>query len=392
MSLVEGENDMRGPWRNLTGTGTSLARAASVLFVLVVLALPAWASAAINGGTRAAAVASVSSSSGGPDLPAIRAATVNQVPPAPVQIDLCAKTGTATMPDGSSVTIWGFALGTCSTAGAATLPGPVLGKDTAEIVAGNPVKVNLYVDSSFPQNVSIVFPGQDVLTCDAVPSPVAPDGQGASPGNSTCYAFTPNAGTFLYEAGRNPTAQVPMGLYGALVVRPAPCLVTPCQAYPDANSIYNVEAVLLLSEIDPALNAAIGGGGSFNMLDYHPQFWLINGKSYPDTEQVPALAGQKVLLRYVNAGLNQHTMMLLGMHENFVAKDAYPLTFPYELDSETFASGSTADAIATLPASSLPGEKFPLYNRQLHLTNGDASNPNQIPGGMMTFISVPGPP
>ena len=43
-----------------------------------------------------------------------------------------------------------------------------------------------------------------------------------------------------------------MGLYGALVVRPA----TAGQAYDDAATAFDDEAVLVLSEIDPALNNA----------------------------------------------------------------------------------------------------------------------------------------
>ena len=41
-------------------------------------------------------------------LPAQAQATVN--------IDLCATTGTATLPDGASVPVWGYALGDCTAA------------------------------------------------------------------------------------------------------------------------------------------------------------------------------------------------------------------------------------------------------------------------------------
>ena len=75
------------------------------------------------------------------------------------------------------------------------------------------------------------------------------------------YTFTAtNPGTFLYEAGLLPNAehQAAMGLYGALIVRPtsAPDVVIPGQAYADAATTFVDEAVLVLSEIDPALNNA----------------------------------------------------------------------------------------------------------------------------------------
>ena len=40
------------------------------------------------------------------------------------------------------------------------------------------------------------------------------------------------------------------------------------------------------------------------MRDYAPRFFLINGVAYPDTDEIASLAGNKVLLRYVNAGHN----------------------------------------------------------------------------------------
>jgi len=41
-------------------------------------------------------------------------------------------------------------------------------------------------------------------------------------GGSATYSFVAtHPGTFVYESGTNPDVQVPMGLFGALVVRPA---------------------------------------------------------------------------------------------------------------------------------------------------------------------------
>ena len=43
------------------------------------------------------------------------------------------------------------------------------------------------------------------------------------------------------------------------------------------------------------------------MYDYLATYWLINGKAYPDTAPITATAGQRVLLRYVNAGYDNTT-------------------------------------------------------------------------------------
>ena len=82
-------------------------------------------------------------------------------------------------------------------------------------------------------------------------------------------------------------------------------------------------------------------------------------------------------------------MMLLGLRETFVARDAYPVTYPYSLDSETFAAGSTADAIVTIPTGTQAGAEFALYSRNMDLSNGLYGATHHTPGGMMTFITVP---
>jgi hypothetical protein len=79
-------------------------------------------------------------------------------------------------------------------------------------------------------------------------------------------------------------------------------------------------------------------------------------------------------------------MALLGAHERVLARDGHLLNNPFDADAETIPAGGTEDAILTIPAA---GTSFPLYNRQLHLTNGDAGSPGHSPGGMLTFVQVP---
>ena len=73
-----------------------------------------------------------------------------------------------------------------------------------------------------------------------------------------------------------------MGLFGALIVRPS---MGAGYAYDRADSQFNpsTEFLALLSEIDPYLNAAVLRGTAFNMNSYHPRYWLINGRGFPDS-------------------------------------------------------------------------------------------------------------
>jgi hypothetical protein len=90
-----------------------------------------------------------------------------------------------------------------------------------------------------------------------------------------------------------------------------------------------------------------------------------------------------VALRYLDAGQKHHTMTLVGMRQRFVAHDSFQPVARPDLVAETIPVGGTADAIAVVPGGS-SGSSFPLYSRQLALTNGPV-----FPGGMLTFIVVP---
>jgi len=291
--------------------------------------------------------------------------------PAAADPDLCASTGTVTMPDGTVVEIWGFSLDGgdgCDASDEPDLPGPVI-----EATVGDMVTINL-TNVDVPENVSIVIPGTE-LAPDTGGVPALPD-----PGATRSYTFTAtDPGTYLYETGVDDQRGVLMGLYGALIVRPA----TAGQAYDTAASAYDQEEILVLSELDPNFN---NDPGSFDLVDYAPTYWLINGEAYPDTDPIAVASGERLLLRFLNAGSLHHTMALLGASQRVIARDAYPVSNPYDLVSETIASGQTTDAI-TVPCGS-DSSQVPLYNANLRLTNGGLSSSPHEPGGMQTVIEL----
>ena len=297
-------------------------------------------------------------------------------------IDLCATDGSLALPDSVSVPIWGFvtkpANADCSAvAHTATLPGPVLRVDE-----GDAVHLNITNGLPAGHRISIEVPG---VSFD-------PGTNEADMGQTVNISFTaPAPGTYLYQSVGEGERQTALGLYGALIVRSQ----TAGQAYDSVASAYDVEAPLVLSAVDPAFNASADPASSsdpssFDMRNYQATYWLINGKAYPDTAPIQASAGQRVLLRYVNAGFDNTTMTLLGMHQRVIARDAQLLLNPFDASAETLPAGETEDTIATVPAYSVSTfpHGFALYNRQLHLGNGAPADP-ATPGGMMTFIQSP---
>lgn len=292
---------------------------------------------------------------------------------ATVTVDLCATPGTATMPDGTIVSIWGYTEGACTVTTASLPGGPTIYANE-----GDDIAVTLH--NNLGEDTALLFRGQAMI----------PDLTGAAAnGGTKTYTFTAtNPGTFLYEAGLldNAQHQVAMGLYGALVVRPVDGTLAPIlnQAYASADTTFEDEAVLVLSEIDPALNNS-ATPASFDLRAYAPRYRLINGKAYPATDGIAVTAvGDRVLLRYVNAGLEHHSMGLLGLHQTVVANDGSPLLFSHTVVADTLAPGETQDAIATIPATSAGGSKFALYDASFLLQNSSAAGA----GGMLTFLTA----
>ncbi|MCB0170407.1 MAG: multicopper oxidase domain-containing protein, partial [Anaerolineae bacterium] len=281
--------------------------------------------------------------------------------------DLCASDGEITLPDSTTVTVWGFVDtdgGSCTTGLVNSLPGPEL-----HVNDGDTVTINL--TNALAENVSILIPGQNVTESGGVAGLFA--AEAAANGGTVSYNFTAQEGAYLYESGTNPSIQIPMGLYGALIVDSG---VTG-QAYGNA---FDQEAVLLLSEIDPNLNA---NPGNFNLLNYHPTYWLINGAAYPDVPAIVANPGERVLLRYLNAGFDHPSMTLLGGYQRVIAKEGFKLNHSFDAVAETIPAGATADMIVN--TAGLQGN-LALYNRNMYVTNGDA-----YPGGMLTFLNLSAP-
>jgi len=197
------------------------------------------------------------------------------------QFDLTTKTGNILLPDGNRSFMWGYSAGTNDF----QHPSPVLCVDQGDTVT-------VVLNNTLDVPVSIMFPGQDDVMADGAPSQPEFSGTGeltsltkpAAPGGGTVsYSFVANnPGTFLYQSGTDPAIQVRMGLFGALVVRPSQGAQFGNHR---ADSEFNPdeEVMVLLSEIDPYLNEAVQRGTAYDLADYQPRYWLINGRGFPDS-------------------------------------------------------------------------------------------------------------
>jgi FtsP/CotA-like multicopper oxidase with cupredoxin domain len=291
----------------------------------------------------------------------------------PTTFDLTARTGTIATPDGNSIFAWGYGM----TSSGFQLPGPNLCVSTGQAVT-------VVLHNTLPEPTSIVVPGMEGVQAGG--SPVQPQTSGgtttslvqtAPPGGAVTYTFTPTRpGTYLYESGTDVDKQVQMGLYGALVVRPAGA---PNQVNTRADSAFDPahEYVYLLSEIDPAFHLAVEQGRPVSQPDYRARYFLINGRSMPDTvapngaswlpaqpygalvhirpQGDPAAGYQKdpAVIRYLNAGSVNYPFHPHGSDQLVIDKDAAPLAGPagQDLAYDKFlidvSPGETVDALLT---------------------------------------------
>ncbi|MCU1686651.1 MAG: hypothetical protein JWQ81_7390 [Amycolatopsis sp.] len=278
--------------------------------------------------------------------------------------ELYAKPGTLTV-SSIPIPIWGLS---STDAGVPTTPGPVL-----VVTEGAAVTVNVH--NGLPGALSLAVPGLLGGSDDRA---------GAAPGAVKSYTFAADRpGTFLYEAGHtaNGARQAAMGIVGALIVRPAS---GPGTAY---GMAFDDETALVLSEIDPAFNAA---PLTYDLRKVKPVYRLINGKAYPETDPVATSANRRVLLRYVNAGLSAHAMGVLGADQSVLAKDARASEAPYLKFADSIAAGSTEDTLVTVPPPE-DGPKFAVYETagRLDTAGHRVGTTNAVAfGGMMTFLDT----
>lgn len=245
---------------------------------------------------------------------------------------LTTRTGYITLPDANTMFMWGYSSGDDPF----QHPGPILcvnQGDTVTIVLNNTLAVP----------VSIIFPGQQGVLANGVPAQPQFDGGGnltsltdlaAANGGTVTYSFVASEpGTYIYESGANPRMQVGMGLFGALIVRPT---LGPEYAYNRTDSRFTPEEefLVLLSEIDPYLNQAVERGLPYNINHYHPRYWLINGRGFPDSiadnyaswlpnQPYGALARIHPFNDDPGAGINYHPYPAMARYINVGTED-YP--------------------------------------------------------------------
>jgi FtsP/CotA-like multicopper oxidase with cupredoxin domain len=277
-------------------------------------------------------------------------------------------------------------------------------------------------------------------------------------GSFTYYYLAPEAGTYMWHCHISPPEHLQMGMVGQLYVRPRQnsvpagnslrdqlaadqadvskkcdssdilCSVQvppkplvdvkrdPTKQYAyddgDGSTAFDVEYPIQMHGFDPNFHFV---GMTFNpesFADNKDKYFLLNGRSYPDTINTQPLstqatdgtphfsqplntvinipAGGKALLRFSDLNVTEfHTLASLGIKMHVIGLNARLLrdqdgnNMDYYTNSITLGGGETIDVI--LDATGIrAGQKFYLYTPQLDHLSNDAENF----GGMMTEVNI----
>ncbi len=305
-----------------------------------------------------------------------------------IEFNLEARDGYIEFPDGNTVYVWSYA----EVGEPFQFPGPNLCVDEGDQVRVNftnpdhaPVGQPANLAGGIPTYLtSITFPGQVDVTATGGQAGLFTNEIGQGGGTETAvYEFTAsNPGTFMYQSGTDPAVQVQMGMFGGIVVYPA---AGRHLAYPGHEFDPDSEYLLLFHEMDPNLHTEVELAAwttstddpniPGNVLaDYDPstrhnRYWTINGRSFPDTAAenfMPLLPNQPygslvqinaddpddgydqlpALVRYGNAGLDNHPFHPHGDTLVLIGRDGRQLPEEIEAYTETVAAGQTYEILA----------------------------------------------
>ena len=280
-------------------------------------------------------------------------------------------------------------------------------------------------------------------------------------GSFTYYYLAPDAGTYFWHCHISPPEHLQMGMVGQLFVRPRQNRVAAnaslrdalLQQQNDRRTACTTEGILCSTPIpaansathvlnkhgDPTLYAYNDGDGStaydveypiqihgfdpnfhfvgmtFNpesFTDLKDKYFLLNGRSYPDTVQpgtmttqstdgtlhasqpLPTIinipAGGRALLRIADLDVTEYqTLASLGIRMHVIGLNARLLrdmagnNMAYDSNSITLAGGESIDVILDATGYTA-GQHFYLYTPNLDHLSNDAENF----GGLMTEVNI----
>lgn len=276
-----------------------------------------------------------------------------------------------------------------------TIPGP-----TIRVTEGDRIRVTVKNETADGEHTLHVHGQSKPVIIDGVPF------LGQMPikkGESYTYEFTvKNIGTSWYHCHVDSAHHVDMGMYGAFIVEPKKEKLEYDREYvyildefPTAHVHVHDDAAETDDEDHGIVTEHEGSppvheheGNKPPQRDWYPKTYnprqevydgfTINGRSFPLTEPMIVKEGEKVRIRFINSGYQQHFMHIHSHKFIVVARDGSYVNEPQKIDTVGIGPGQRVDIILF---ADNPGI-WPFHCHRLnHITNE-----NIYPGGMLMFM------
>ncbi|MGB8858458.1 MAG: hypothetical protein WCC60_04350, partial [Ilumatobacteraceae bacterium] len=293
----------------------------------------------------------------------------------PCSIMLEAGEGSASVPDHPDVPFYGFGVNGAAPA-LAGAPGSII-----KVPLGTELHITLNSTVPDASDLDLSFPSLDNVSFDS--------------GTGEIVVTADRVGTMVFQPAANVDSSqsklaprlTAMGLVGVLIVTPADC--STC-AY-DAAAPFDDEALVAMTDLDPEFAAdpmhfdmSYFGQPRDAEQDKRVVFHTINGKVFPDTDVIDVRNGDSLLVRYVNAGVFDKNMGVLGTHQTLLARDTATYDVPQTLVTPLVGPGQTAEVAIAIPDTAIAGQKYSLMDQGRHMDVGSV----QGFGNALTFIDV----
>ena len=208
------------------------------------------------------------------------------------------------------------------------VPGPRL-----ELTEGDHVRINY--TNHLPDSTTMHWHG--LVVPNAMDGPANITQRPIAPGERFVYDFVvQQSGTYFYHSHDRPDRQQAFGLYGAIIIRPRDKT-----AEPPADLEYVVQLQEWLNRDGLTYPAMLMEGAL-------PNYFTINGKSYPATDTIHMRVGQTLKFRFIGTNNNFiHPMHMHGGPFTVVARDGVPLApaARFEADVINVGPGQRYDVV-----------------------------------------------
>lgn len=263
---------------------------------------------------------------------------------------------------GDNLPAWGY---TDVQGGPPKFPGPALIAHPGDVVS-------VTVTNTLATDHNFMIAG---ITSDTSPIPR---------GASKTYTFTAtdsNAGSHVYYDTLNNSVNREMGLYGAMIIKPASNNLW------TGGPVYTSEYTWVVGDMDKAnWNDKAGNGAAVNTTLYQPNYFLINGMGGFDAQvdantSITGKVGDTVLVRIVNGGQFQYSMHFHANHVKVAALNGVALSAPFkQLDVVSVPALGTVDLLYDL---NQPGD----YLMHVHNAQGETANGVYL-NGIMAMVHI----